>query len=139
MKNNYPSSYTDRKISASQYLAERMCERIAKKEGKGDLPYKFWNVPVYKKFFLYQVNIANALLKLYSIEAILAALKKLPMVYSLNAEFIDNTIKREQKIIDKQQAELANKTIEDKNINTTEKPRQAFTEKKSAISKLREM
>jgi hypothetical protein len=40
MPNKFPSKYTDKEVSESQYLAERVCERKAAKEGQ-TLPYRF--------------------------------------------------------------------------------------------------
>jgi hypothetical protein len=137
MPNKFPSKYTDKEVSESQYLAERVCERKAAKEGQ-TLPYRFWNTKKWKREFLYQLQLANSLLKMYSFAAILKALNKHFQVFSLNAQFLDNTIKFEQAKIDKLNQLLANKPIEESPpVNTSEKPRPDFVEKPSTISKLR--
>ena len=76
-----PSKYTDRLITEAQYLAERMCERVAKRD-KRSLPYKFWDNEDWSKIFIFQVVKANQLLKKYSLEIILRALAK-PRAFSI--------------------------------------------------------
>ncbi len=133
------SRYTDKKVGPAQFIAEVMCERMSKKEKSGDLPYKFWSTPKWKRTFLYQVQLANSLLKLYRVEAIIMALRERQDIYSLNAQFLDPVIKQAQVKIDREEAKLAAKPVEDKPVDTTEQPRPTFTEKKSTISKLRDL
>jgi hypothetical protein len=134
------SRYTDKKVGSAQYLAEIMCERMAKKENYGDLPYKFWSTTKWKRTFLYQVQLANSLLKLYMVEAIIMALRKRQDIYSLNANFLDPIIKQEQTKLERAAKALENKPPENtKPVDTTEKPRPSFTDKKSTLSKLRDL
>jgi len=81
------SKYTDRKISPAQYLAERICERIAKKEKK-TLAHKFWNTDYWKPIFMMQVVKANELLDYYNFAEIVKALAKprASYIYSLGAK-----------------------------------------------------
>jgi hypothetical protein len=140
LKTTFTSRYTDKPITAAQYLAERICERIAQRE-KTDLPFKFWNQTKWKRTFLYQVQIANGLLKIYRPEAIIIALRKTPKIYSLNAQFLDPLIRVEQDTIEKQERKVAEEPQEKvlPPVDITQKPRPAFTEKKSALNKLREL
>ena len=99
----YTSRYTDRLVSAPQYIAEIMCERIAKSKKMGDLPTKFWNLPDWKKLFKQQLLLAFSLLKIYSDGAIINGLAnpKSFKAYSLGASHILDTIfQAEQKKID---------------------------------------
>lgn len=137
MQNNYISRYTDKKISASQYLAERICERLAKKDNT-DLPAKFWTLPKWKRTFLYQLQIANGLLKLYRADAIIAALRKAPRAFSLAANFLDPIIQTEEAKFIKQENIANNKShdIPAQDIDTTAKPRPVFNDRQSIVSKL---
>jgi sulfur relay (sulfurtransferase) DsrC/TusE family protein len=136
----YTSRYTDKPITVAQYLAERVCERLAQKD-KVDLPAKFWNLTKWKRTFLYQVQLANGLLKIYKPEAIVAALRKQKNIYSLGAKFLDPLIRVEQE--DMERKEVIAKKAEDipqpEPVNTVNKPRPRFTEKKSILNKLREL
>lgn len=91
-KSRYKSRYTPEPIyiHAAQYLCEYICEAKARKEKK-DLPFYFWELPEWKSYFKSQVNTANALLKKYKMEAILAVLKdkKNYGVYSLRAAWLE--------------------------------------------------
>jgi hypothetical protein len=138
-KNCYSSRYGGGFINAAQFLAEFICERQAQK-AKTDLSYKFWNGPRWKKQFLYQVQLGHRLLKLYRVEAILAALRKRKDVYSLNATFIDNIIQAEENEINHKEAARASAPpVEELKVDTTQKPRNVLPEKKSTLSKLRDL
>jgi sulfur relay (sulfurtransferase) DsrC/TusE family protein len=128
---------TDKDITPAQFLAEKICERIARKN-KTVLTDQFWNQTKWKRTFLYQVQIANSLLKIYSWQAILSALKKNPGVYSLNAKFLDPHIKCEQEILDREV--IKPKEVQPLELaDPTAKPRPSFTEQKSTRAKLREL
>src|SRR5687768_11913796 len=99
----FESNYGGGHITAAQYLAELMCERIAKKNKK-ELGPRFWNTSLWKRTFCSQVLAANHLLKLYNSKAIVAALKEVPWAYSLRAEFLDPVIKDKQERMDRQAA-----------------------------------
>jgi hypothetical protein len=63
MERKYESKYgAEGLITAAQFLAEEICQRIAKKENKV-LGYRFWQKPEWKKIFQRQIVAANALLK----------------------------------------------------------------------------
>jgi hypothetical protein len=131
----YKSRYTEKEITVAQHLAEIICERLAQKD-KADLPRKFWELTKWKRTFLYQVQLANGLLKLYSEDAILAAVSKTSKIFSLNAPFLDPIIKAEQERLTRMPKP---KAAEIPVVDTTQKPRPVFTEKKPTISKLREL
>lgn len=81
----------DKEITAAQYLAEFICERIAEKEGKR-LALKFWNNKEWNKKFRLQITHANKLLKDYdnNVRCIIRALNTFQgkKVYSLGARYI---------------------------------------------------
>lgn len=74
MEKEYKSKYrADDEITPAQYLAEFICERIAKKD-KTSLFSKFWNDPKWKKVFVAQIIHANKLLKDFTCLEIINAL-----------------------------------------------------------------
>jgi len=70
----YQSSYTDKKVSAAQYIAEIMCSRRAKSLGE-ELPSQFWNAPHWKSYFLYQIRACPEAIKIYGERALIKAIK----------------------------------------------------------------
>lgn len=81
----YISHYShDTWITAAQYIGEIMSERRATSL-KRDLPNNFWNLPEWKKWYKYQVFLANGLLQKYKAEAIINTLisPDFKFVYSL--------------------------------------------------------
>jgi hypothetical protein len=80
-----------KKQTQGQLLAQIMCERLAKKNGK-KLPSNIWSDPDWKKFLVFQISLANGLLKIYDYNDILEALNRFPYVYSLNYKPMHATI-----------------------------------------------
>jgi hypothetical protein len=137
----YLSKYGGNYITANNYIVEMICERIAAKDKLGALPVKFWNSPKWKKVYFQQLLIVNGLLKMYAPQAIIAGLKKHPNVYSLRAQWLDDTFKEEQEKLDKFKEKIEEKPpvqIEEPKL-VIEKPRESFSEKKSIRSKLRDL
>lgn len=98
----YNSKYSPgKKVSPAQYITEIVCERRASSL-KSKLPVFFWRLPDWKNYYIYQIRIANELLKTYSEKAILAALnsEKCKTVFSLKNPILIAQIKkyREPKI-----------------------------------------
>lgn len=89
-------------VGESKYLAEYMNRRKAKKEKK-TLVEKYWNTPEWKTEYIKQIKEATALLRYFSLEAIIAALntKEFNWAYSLKCKGLIDIIKREQLIIDR--------------------------------------
>ena len=134
-KSKYPSRYSpDGWVSAPQYITEFVCEKKAQKENK-ELPIKFWEISEWRKYFRYQITIANKLLKDFPEEAIIAALKdrRCWKTYSLRSPFLQSIIKEKEALIKDREAtqyEIVEKeSIKHKTNNN----------KKSIISKLREL
>lgn len=87
----------------AQFLAESMVSRICRKENGHDLPQYFWNVEKWKRLFLLQVRHASALLRLYSVDAIVKALrdKRGSWITSLGAKSVlDPLVREEQRKLD---------------------------------------
>ena len=79
-----------KKVKAAQYLTELICERKAKLDTNGqDLPNHFWKLPVWRKYFQFQIVVANKLLKKFREDALIRALKdnRSYKTYSLNSPF----------------------------------------------------
>lgn len=84
-RSRFQSSYGAGYISLPQYLAELMCERLAKKNGK-TLSIKFWDLPEWRKHYLFQVTVASRLLKKYHQNAIFEVLKANKWAYSIGSK-----------------------------------------------------
>lgn len=92
----FKSKYSpDKKITPAQYLAEIACERRASYL-KTNLPIYFWKLDNWKQYYIYQIRIANELLKIYDINAILYALNldKCKTVFSLKSIILIDYIKK---------------------------------------------
>jgi len=90
----YKSIYSDKEVTAAQYIAEFMCQKRAISLNI-DLPLKFWLVDHWKKYYIYQIQLANKLLKKYSDKSIIKALRsdKAKNTFSLKSQFIERIIK----------------------------------------------
>lgn len=86
-KSPFPSIYSPGSfVSTSQFLGELVCQRAAYKEHK-DLPQKFWELKKWRQYLVFQLKLANQLLKEYKGEIIIKALRdpKGRTIYSLGA------------------------------------------------------
>lgn len=116
-KSRYHSRYRGGYVSASQYIAELICEKKASCDKK-ELPVKFWFVGEWKKFYSFQVVLASRLLKTFEPKAIIMALmrKESYKTYSLGSPFIKKLIQEEQTKLDNAEEVEATK-FEDIDIN----------------------
>lgn len=90
----FPSKYSNGKeVTAAQYLAEMICERVAKKNKK-DLHYRFWLNKEWEKEYKGQIAAANKLLQKYDIKHIISALltNHGQKIYSLRAPHLVDMI-----------------------------------------------
>lgn len=87
-----------KKVTYAQYITELICEKKAVIDGV-DLPDKFWIIPDWKKYFKFQITIANKLLKTFRGDAIVNALKdkRTSKTYSLRSPFLFRIIEEYQK------------------------------------------
>lgn len=95
----FPSKYSNGKeVTAAQYLAELICERVAKKNQK-DLHYRFWLHPEWEKEYKGQVAAANKLLSQFDIKHIIGGLNSYrgQKIYSLRAPHLIDMIKQYMK------------------------------------------
>ena len=118
----YLSDYGGGYVRPAQWITEKLCALIAKKEGI-ELPDKFWNFPKWQKLFRRQVQMASSLLLIYDAPAVSAALrdKKLYNVRSFGAfssvRFFSSVLEEHQKKFDH---ENSVKEIELKPKSTTQ-------------------
>lgn len=136
MKNTYPSRYSNGKtVSAAQYITELICENKAKMD-KEDLHHRFWLTKKWEKYYRNQIASANKLVKKYSPQAIVLALKdnRASRIYSLRAPHLIDIIEYHQAIVDSKNHELTmefdrkeNKKFQQKKI------------KKNIISKIKDL
>ena len=129
----YKSLNTGEICKPAHLIAEIMVQR--KFKGKV-LPLKFWNDVKYKKEYKQQIVAANSILKVYSPQAILAALshRDLEWCYSLRYEKLHDRINAEQTKINEEQRRIE----ESKKIDTSDPSeyRTIQTGQKSLKSKL---
>lgn len=129
----YESRYGGGWITPAQFLAEVMCERSAKKDNL-DLPPKFWNLTIWKKEFLKQLNLANRLISKYD-PALISKSLRTPQgkkIFSLGAKWLKDILEKESKKIKK--VDIAK--VEEVNKLPT---RQNFVSNKSIFSKLKDI
>lgn len=128
-KSGYGAGY----VNAAKYLAELICIKCADQK-KEFLTDRFWEKIQWKIFYKQQCMAARALLKLYSVQAIIKALndKKSWGIYSLRSPLLDNIIMGYQKVLD--EVPIVTAPVETTSVN--EAPRK-ITGQKSLASKLR--
>ena len=97
-----------KRINYAHKITELICHRYFAQIGFKSLPVKFWKDPAFSRDYRLQIIKANALLKIYSGPAIIAALEsfKGKKIYSLSAPWLDEICEREQKRIDKENRRL---------------------------------
>lgn len=137
-------SIDDLWITPQAYLSENMCARQAAKSGDV-LPNKFWVTDKHKRNFLTQLRFATSLLKLYSIEAIIAALKTFQgkRIYSLNANWLDPLIRNEQEKVERAKKKFDEAMKQEAEVIAepeSEEIRPSFpANKQSTLSKLKDL
>lgn len=134
-KSNYPSRYSPGGwVSAPQYITEFVCEKKAQADRK-ELPIKFWEIDEWKKYFRYQITIANQLLKDFSEEAVMAALRdnRCWKTYSLRSPFLQGIIKEKQASVKERPTDI-DYNVSDKEVLSYKK-----NTKKTILSKLKDL
>jgi hypothetical protein len=131
----FPSKYSNGKeVTSAQYLAELICERLAKKNKK-DLHYRFWLSPEWEKEYKGQIAAANKLLAKFDIKHIISALSTYhgQKIYSLRAPHLSDMISKESK---KHKIESVDNTPKiERNITTYRKS----SKSNSVLDKLKEI
>lgn len=99
-KSPYPSIYSPGKyISINQFLGELVSQRAAFKDNK-ELPQKFWELKKWRQYLVFQIKLASNLLKEYSPEVIIKALRdpKGRSIYSLGAPHLKALLEKYAKM-----------------------------------------
>jgi len=98
----YKSPSTGDFCTPAQYIAELVCQKQAKHEKAGTLPYKFWNTPKWKKIYIRQVSLANKLIKEYGEEPVIkfASSKAGSNTISLGARNVRSDIEKIKFLLD---------------------------------------
>lgn len=142
IKSRFQSKYGGGWISASQWLAEFMCERKAGKDNRA-LVVKFWEHEDWRKFFQFQVVIAARLLKKFHPLAIAEGCRLTKGCYSLSAPFLAKPIeacqlKYKDRLLEYEMTEYEIKPIIEQRSVVIEEQRTVFIPKneKSLLSKL---
>ena len=124
-KSRFRSRYSaeEKFVRADQYIAEFVCEKIARQK-KSDLPNQFWNLPQWKVVFLRQVQLANSLLKIYDANHVISALRdpRTRTLRSLSAGFILDPVIEEYKR--KDEIRVVHDPVDIVKVDVNEKPRQ---------------
>ena len=131
-KNSCLSDYGGGYVREDQWVTERLCALIAKRNG-GELPDKFWNLPKWKAIFRRQVQLAVSLLAVYKTEPISRTLrdKRCRNVRSFGAfkagTFFSRVLKEYQ---DKYEAEVKAEKIELQTRSTISIPKRITKDNK---------
>lgn len=135
---NYTSPSSGEPCTAAQYIAEILITR-QEAANNNPVPYKFWNLPKYKKRYIQQMVWVNALLKTCDERAVIAALnsKNGKSIYSTANKYL-------QKLIDVETAKLKEiennlESVIEPVFNGDNKPMKRFESKKSTLGILREL
>lgn len=117
-----------------------MCERIARKNKEG-IGQKFWETERWIKEFKTQLNFANKLLKLYSVESIAKVLntKNGLKIYSLGARWIYDEIERENNKRESNIEKIMNNEQKEDDIIADSTPRPTIENKNNKLNKLRSL
>lgn len=99
----YKSPSTGDFCTPAQYIAEIICQKQATHEKVGTLPYKFWNLPKWKKIYIRQVSLANKLIKEYGEEPVIKFVKSKSgsKTISLGARNVKSEIEKIKNALDK--------------------------------------
>ena len=139
MTKDYISPSSGEPCTPPQYIAEILITR-QESINNNPVPYKFWNLPKYKKRFIMQIIWVNALLKICKPEAVIAALmsKSGSNIYSTNNKLLLTLILIEQTKIKQLESDLDKVT---ETIHKDPIPMKKFNSTKTSgiLNKLREI
>lgn len=141
-KKLFPSSFgAEGKITAAQYITEIICNNNYQKVRPNEnLPEKFWKQEEWRKFFSWQMLLANNLLETYHIDVILKVIKEERWVSSLT--ILQNYLPLKLKL--KKYNQDKNNEINAEKVKTEKSPIDQLptiikNKNKSALSQLRDI
>lgn len=134
----YKSPSTGDFCTPAQYIAEIICQRCATHEKAGTLPYKFWNLPKWKKIYIRQVSLANKLIKEYGEEPVIKFVKSSSgkKTISLGARNVKKEIEKIKFTLDNSPKRVTIEVIQPEVAEF--KPRKSFGTK-TLINRLKEI
>jgi len=134
----YKSPSTGDFCTSAQYVAEIICQRCATHEKAGTLPYKFWNLPKWKKIYIRQVSLANKLIKEYGEEPVIKFVKSSTgkKTISLGARNVKKEIEKIKFALDNAPKSDTIEVIRTESLEF--KPRKSFGSK-TLINRLKEI
>ena len=134
----YKSPSTGDFCTPAQYVAEIICQRQAKHEKAGTLPYKFWNKGKWKSIYIRQIGLANKLIKEFGEDAMMKFVnsKEGIRTISLGARNVKNSLQRIRIELDNAPKQDTIEIIEVKESVYT--PRQSFGNK-TLLQRLKEI
>ncbi len=100
-KSKFQSKYTDKWVTAAQWVAEQMCERQARSE-KRALSARFWEAAEWAATFRKNVTAASALIREFGEAAVFAAVKRQDVAWcsSLKAKQFRAAVALEKRLAD---------------------------------------
>lgn len=107
---------------------ERIVRILVERKHKKVMVDGYWNIPEYKKDYVYQTRVVSKLLKIYSKDAILNVVTQEAWCYSLNNQAIQQKINIEQIKIDRAQ-KLAEQSNKVEPTQSPKNPPQSFRKK----------
>jgi hypothetical protein len=134
----YKSPSTGDFCTPAQYVAEVICQRQAKHEKAGTLPYKFWNKGKWKSIYIRQIGLANKLIKEFGEDAMMKFINSREGIktISLGARNVKNSLQRIRIELDNVPKHDTIEIIEVKESVYT--PRQSFGSK-TLLQRLKEI
>jgi hypothetical protein len=134
----YKSPSTGDFCTSAQYVAEIVCQKQATHEKAGTLPYKFWNLPKWKKIYIRQVSLANKLIKEYGEEPVIKFIKSKSgsKTISLGARNVKKDIEKIKYALDNAPKHVTMEVIKVEPLEF--RPRKSFGTK-TLIQKLKEI
>jgi hypothetical protein len=134
----YKSPSTGDFCTPAQYVAEIICQRQAKHEKAGTLPYKFWNKGKWKSIYIRQIGLANKLIKEFGEDAMMKFVnsKEGIRTISLGARNVKSSLQKIRIELDNVPKHDTIEIIEVK--ESTYAPRQSFGNK-TLLQRLKEI
>lgn len=134
----YQSLYGGGFVTSAQILSEIMCARMAK-SNRSFLPFNFWNIPEWSTTFLWQLRLANKILKEFHESVVSRVLRSKQGIHflSLTNKQMLPMLKIEQKKYDAEIKRL--EELQPTEVQTSLVIRPTFVVKKSVLDILREL
>lgn len=82
----------DREIREDQYIAEIICENRAANL-KMSLPARFWSIPEWANFFVYQIKFIGPLIEEHGFEKTLSFVKK-RRIYNISVKWVREALSK---------------------------------------------